>query len=218
MKTKVMSRYELVRMLLSEGCARRTRAGAEGEDAEATIGRSVADACLTEDPKKMSSEWYVLQTKPRKEEFVASQLGARNAEVYLPKLVESIHVAGARVQRVVPMFPTYLFVKLDLEGRSIGLRYTPGVKDFLRCDGAPAQVSPTIVAGLQDRTGPSEIYCPPPPYLKPGARLRIDEGPLRGMDVIFEQELSGPERVAVLLAEVNFHARVVLSRHALATS
>jgi hypothetical protein len=91
------------------------------------------------------------------------------------------------------------------------------VKDFLRCDGEPEPLSPEIVANLQDRTGPTGVYQPPLPHLAPGARMRIEEGPLRGMDVIFEQELSGPERVAVLLAEVNLNARIVLSRHALAT-
>jgi transcriptional antiterminator RfaH len=167
---------------------------------------------------KMSAEWYVLQTKPRKEDYVAEQLGARNAEIFFPRLMESVRIGEARQQRLAPMFPSYLFIRLNVDEKGKGVRYTPGVKDFLRCDGEPEPISPEVVETLQHRTGPSGVYCPPPPYLAPGARLRIDEGPLRGMDVIFEKELSGPERVAVLLAEVNLNARVVLSRHSLATN
>jgi len=159
----------------------------------------------------MMVEWYVVQTKPRKEEFVLGQLSSRQTEIFFPRLLEST----GRVQRVAPMFPSYLFVKLDVDQLGKGVRYTPGVKDFLRCDGEPEPLSPEIVAGLQNRTGPSGIYRRPPIPFEPGARLRIEDGPLRGMDVIFEQELSGPERVAVLLAEVNLQARVVLSRRSL---
>ena len=166
----------------------------------------------------MSAEWYVLQTKPRKEDYVVGQLNARNAEIFFPKLIESVRSGDGRQQRLAPMFPSYLFVKLDVDENGKGVRYTPGVKDFLRCDGEPEPVSPEVVETLQHRTGPSGVYCPPPRHLEPGARLRIENGPLRGMDVIFEKEMSGPERVAVLLAEVNLHARVVLSRHSLAVN
>jgi transcription antitermination factor NusG len=161
----------------------------------------------------MSTAWYVLQTKPRKEEFVLGQLASRQAEVFFPRLAESL----GRLERVAPMFPSYLFVKLDVEQLGKGVRYTPGVKDFLRCDGSPSPLLPEVVATLRDRTGPTGIYRRPLTPLAPGMRLRIEEGPLRGMDVIFEQELSGPERVAVLLAEVNLQARVVLSRRSLTT-
>lgn len=166
----------------------------------------------------MSTEWYVLHTKPRKEDYVAGQLVSRDAEVFYPRLVESGPTGDGHQVRVAPMFPSYLFVKLDVDQRGKGVRYTPGVKDFLRTDGRPEPIPGDVVAALQDRTGPSGVYRRPQPHLEPGSRLRIDKGPLRGMDVIFERELSGPERVAVLLAEVNLQARVVLSRHALAAN
>lgn len=164
----------------------------------------------------MSTEWYVLHTKPRKEDYVVGQLSSRDAEVFYPRLMELAPASDGRRHRVAPMFPSYLFVKLDVDERGKGVRYTPGVKDFLRTDGKPEPIPGEIVAALRDRTGPSGVYRRPQPPLEPGSRLRIDKGPLRGMEVIFEQELSGPERVAVLLAEVNLQARVVLSRHALA--
>lgn len=164
----------------------------------------------------MSTQWYVLHTKPRKEDYVVGQLTSRDAEVFYPRLMESVRTGDGRQDRVAPMFPSYLFVKLDVDERGKGVRYTPGVKDFLRTDGRPEPIPGEIVTALQGRTGPSGVYRRPEPPLEPGSRLRIEEGPLRGMDVIFERELSGPERVAVLLAEVNLQARVVLSRHALA--
>jgi hypothetical protein len=63
---------------------------------------------------------------------------------------------------------------------------------------------------LRARTWPTGIYEPPPARFEPGERLQINEGPLRGWEVIFEREMTGPERVAVLLADVSLSARVIL--------
>jgi transcriptional antiterminator RfaH len=164
----------------------------------------------------MANEWYVLQTKPRKEALVAHQVGSQSAQVFFPRLVESSRLARSPEPRIAPMFPGYLFVNLDIREFGKGVRYTPGVKDFLRCDGEPEPISGDIVEVLMGRTGPSGIYEAPPLRLERGRRLRIEDGPLRGLEVIFEEELSGPERVAVLLAEVNLQARIVLSRRLLA--
>jgi hypothetical protein len=76
-------------------------------------------------------------------------------------------------------------------------------------------VAPDIVAALQARTWPTGVYEPPPIRFNPGERLEINEGPLRGLAVVFEREMNGPERVAVLLAEVCLAARVILGSEAL---
>jgi transcriptional antiterminator RfaH len=175
-------------------------------------GRTLARGKVT-----MGSEWYVLRTKPNREEFVTNRLSsAADTEIFFPRLVESTRLRIRRSDRVAPMFPSYLFIKLDVGTKARAVRYTPGVKDFLRSEGAPEPVSENIISALRERVGPDGVYQPPPQRPERGARLRIEDGPLRGIDVIFEQELSGPERVAVLLAEVELQARVVLSATSLA--
>jgi transcription antitermination factor NusG len=115
----------------------------------------------------------------------------------------------------MPMFPTYLFVNADLERYGKTIRYTPGVRDFVRACGAPQVVPPEIVATLRERIGPSGIFEPPARSFAPGERLRIEAGPLQGLDVVFERELSSAGRVAVLLAEIEFAARVIVDRRQL---
>jgi transcriptional antiterminator RfaH len=164
------------------------------------------------------SNWYVLRTKCGKEGFVAHQLASKGTDVFFPRLSGSVRIGGNKQQRVGPMFPSYLFVQMDPGMHGMDIRYTPGVKDFLRRDGAPEPVCPEIVSTLKERIGPSGVFRRPEPLLQPGMRLRIDDGPLRGMDVIFEQELSCAKRVAVLLAAVSLQARVVLSRESLVSA
>ena len=155
--------------------------------------------------------WYVVQTKPHKEGVVERDLSSHGLEHFLPRIAERVR-AGLRVQqRVSPMFPSYLFVNADVARWGKTIRYAPGVRDFLRCDGAPQSVDPGIIEMLRSRIGPVGVYVPPPRRFEPGERLRVEAGPLRGLEVIFERELSGHERVAVLLAELNFCTRLVLS-------
>lgn len=160
----------------------------------------------------MESAWYVLRTKPHQEPLVERRLGELQVESYLPRIAASVRAGRHLQRRVMPMFPTYLFVRADLEQRERALRYTPGVRDFLRCGGAAQCVPPEIVEVLRDRTGPTGVYAPPPQRFEPGERLRIEDGPLRGIEVIFERELSGADRVAVLLSEIELKARIVLPR------
>jgi transcription antitermination factor NusG len=137
------------------------------------------------------------------------------SEVFLPRIVERVR-AGLRIQRrVAAMFPSYVFARLPLDEQGKAVRYAHGVRDFVRCAGEPQAVPLEVVELLQARTWPSGVYEPPPIRFHAGERLQINEGPLRGVEVIFEREMSGPHRVAVLLADVCFSARVILHSEAL---
>jgi transcriptional antiterminator RfaH len=159
--------------------------------------------------------WYVVQSKPRLEGVTAARLRQLGADTFLPLMFESVRAGPCRQRRPVPIFPSYLFVRVDLGAHGVDIRYTPGVRDFVRSSGAPQPVAEQTLEALRARVGPSGIYDPPPRSFARGERLRIEDGPLRGVEVIFESELSGTERVAVLLADVRWSARVVLPQSAL---
>lgn len=156
-------------------------------------------------------DWYVLQTRQHQEAMVEHRLRRCETPVFLPRISVHVRAGRFRQRRIAPMFPGYLFVQTDLGLEWKSIRYTPGVRDFLRSDGLPHPLPEDILATLRERTGPAGVFDPPPRRFAPGARLRIEEGPLRGLDAIFEREMSGPERVAVLLAQMNLPARVILS-------
>ena len=113
-------------------------------------------------------------------------------------------------RRVSPMFPSYLFARLSIDSLGKTVRYTQGVRDFVRFGGLAQPVAPDIVEAIRNRIGPEGVYHPPPVRFHAGDRLQINEGPLRGLEVVFEREMNGPERVAVLLSEVQLTARIIL--------
>lgn len=139
--------------------------------------------------------WYPLYTKPRAEARVAEALSARGVEAWLPRL--AFHDRqGTQVVR--PFFPRYLFARLDWEeGGAVSVRWTPGLTSLVAFDGCPAWLADERMAYLRQRLDglDGDAYM----ALKPGDRVRITSGPFRDLDAIFDRQLNGRERVAVLL-------------------
>ncbi|MET0153820.1 MAG: transcription termination/antitermination NusG family protein [Candidatus Binatia bacterium] len=159
--------------------------------------------------------WYIVQTKPHKEASVERFLRGMVADVFLPRIVERVRAGRTMQRRVSPMFPSYLFACLHIDSLGKTIRYTQGVRDFVRFGGHAQPVAPDIVDAIRTRVGPRGVFEPPPARFHPGDRLQINAGPLRGLEVVFEREINGRERVAVLLAEVQLAARVILESTAL---
>ena len=170
------------------------------------------------EPTEGGAAWYIVQTKPHKEAVVESFLRVVVADVYLPRIIERVRAGPTMQRRISPMFPSYLFARLSIDSLGKTVRYTQGVRDFVRFGGLAQPVAPEIVEAIRNRIGPEGVYQPPPIRFQAGERLQINEGPLRGLEVVFEREMNGPERVAVLLAEVQLAARIILESAVLSKS
>jgi len=159
--------------------------------------------------------WYVLKTKPNREGAVERSLSLLDVLLFAPRIVEQVWISDAAEARGADV--PNLSVR-TCEPRAVGrrLRYTPGVRDFLRSDGEPQCISPEIVDRLRAFVGPTATYEPPQRAYVLGERLRIAEGPLCGLEVDASNEkLSGSERVAVLLSQILLQARVLIAGTAL---
>jgi transcriptional antiterminator RfaH len=115
----------------------------------------------------------------------------------------------------VPLFPGYLFCKLDMVQSGKSARYSPGVKDFLTFGSRIAEVGDEIIMALRERC-PEGVAQFDPVRAKPGDTVRINEGPFSGLEAIFEQKLKGSERVAVLLDILGRQTRIVLPSETIA--
>jgi transcriptional antiterminator RfaH len=59
--------------------------------------------------------WYVIQTKPKKEEEAKSYLSTKGVEIFNP-LLETFLLRNGRMNRELkPLFPNYMFGKFDLD-------------------------------------------------------------------------------------------------------
>lgn len=157
--------------------------------------------------------WYLLYTKPKSEDLLADKLAEKGFEVLNPRLVERKYVRRKLTDVVSPLFPCYIFVRFDILKSFRLIKYTRGVRRVVGTGDFPSVVPDEIVEAIRARTidGPVTIK---PRSFAPGEEVLIKGGQLEGLTAVFEKELSGLERVSVLLKAVN--ARVVVSRALLA--
>jgi len=153
--------------------------------------------------------WYAIRTKVNREKDVDKRLSHLGLEVFLPWMRARRRV-GSRFHWVLaPLFPGYVFCRLDMVLSGKAARYSPGVKDFLTFGSRIAEVGESIIQALRERC-PGDIAEIDPVNAKPGDVVRINEGPFSGLEAVFEQKLRGSERVAVLLDILGRQTRIVL--------
>ena len=142
-----------------------------------------------------ASQWYVVRSKPRREEYAQGQLLRRGVETFLPRIVEAVH---EREPVIGPLFPGYLFACVDLLAQYNSVIWAPGVRGFVAFGDTPAAVAPEVVDFLQERCGPGGVVRMLPTF-HDGDMVRVIRGPLGGLVGIVQGRVSGQCRVRVLM-------------------
>lgn len=141
--------------------------------------------------------WYAVHTHPRKEAVALENLQRQGFESYLPMLrIQKIRRSKA-VMLDEPMFPRYLFVRLDssTQGRSWSpIRSTLGVRQLVQFGGRPARVAPELIEWLRCR----EQAFDPLHLFAPGDIVSVNEGPFKGLEALY-QGVDGEHRAIILL-------------------
>ncbi len=151
--------------------------------------------------------WYVIQTKPKKEEEAKSYLSTRRVEIFSP-LIEAFLLKNGRMNRELkPFFPGYIFGKFDLEQNYPLVRWAKGVKKVLGFGGYPTPISDEVVEIIRERTdihGIVGLKC----HFQANDVIRIKTGPLKDLLGIFERWVSDTERVRILLNLMGYQPAV----------
>src|ERR1051325_10092388 len=112
-------------------------------------------------------------------------LRQRGIPTFLPKLF--LPKALARKKQVVSLFPSYLFVRLNLfsdEHASVG--WCPGVKRLLAFEGTPAIVDDSLIEFLMTQANADGIIssrC----NVSVGQQIAIQGGPFDGLVGIIQE-------------------------------
>lgn len=139
--------------------------------------------------------WNVLFSKPRKETQVCDQLAEEGIEAYLPLLP----LLGGRRRSPRPLFPRYLFARLDGHPASPNsIKWLPGLTCVVSFGGEYAVVQDAVLDHIRRRL--AERQERPPPRFRAGERVRLPaDHPLSALDAVFEGSLSGGARARILL-------------------
>jgi transcriptional antiterminator RfaH len=155
-------------------------------------------------------DWYLVRTKTGKERWVRDQLTPQLPEVFLPLLEARTPRWGKLAWTVAPLFPGYLFARLDPQQQYFNVRYMPGVQGLVSAGNEPIAVPSGVVEEIRHR-GVNGVVKIEEKAFNNGDHLRVVDGPFRGFQAIFERYLSSAERVAILLSAIDAEGlRVVL--------
>lgn len=152
--------------------------------------------------------WYVLRTKPHKEMSVYRLLKSRDVTVFYPTV--KVDPVNPRSSRIRPYFPGYMFVEANLHeiGQS-SLNWLPGSHGLVSFGGEPATVPDQLVEMVKNSAAAWHQAQQDKRTFQAGDRVRIIEGPLTGYEAIFDTELSGQQRVQVLLAYLHNQPKAI---------
>jgi len=149
--------------------------------------------------------WYVLNTKPKKEFQVEKVFVEAGFEIYNPKYKSE--------GRILPFFPGYEFIRYDHPRDYRLVRYTRGVKSVVGNREGPIPIPLEMVDQIKKRESDGYIeflkYGDEP---KEGDEIEVAEGPLKGLRGVFKKELTEKERVIILLSYVSYQGQLIIEK------
>jgi transcription antitermination factor NusG len=147
-----------------------------GDRVTANHTRSDADSGRVSPAKN----WFAAFVTPRHEKRVEQHCRVRGIESFLPLLqVRSRWKDGSKRVLQLPLFPTYIFVRIGCGERTSVLR-VPGIKWIVGARNQIAPLADTYINFLQEGLRLGKIE--PHPYLTAGTRVRIRSGVMAGME------------------------------------
>lgn len=159
---------------------------------------------FTETPQTAcaSEQWYAVHTKSNYEKKVASQLAQRGVANYLPVWKE-VHAWTDRQKIVeVPLFRGYVFARFGDSGRNrLRILQTPGVARIIGSCGVIEPIPDGEIAAIQQLLS-SGLKCAPHPYLREGDSVRVNKGPLQGVQGLFLRQ-KGPSRLLISVSLIS---------------
>ena len=148
------------------------------------------------------SKWYVLRSKPNKEDLLYNQLLTRGFETYFPRL--EVNPVNPRARKTKPFFPGYMFIRISLEDVGFStFQWMPYATGLVSFDKEPATIREdmmqTLINNIERLKEMQEDKSMP---FEPGSKLLINSGPFEGFEAIFDTSLPGRDRIRVLLTMI----------------
>jgi len=155
-------------------------------------------------------QWYVVYSKPAREAYAHYHLAQKDVEVFFPQLQLPAYRSPHRA--VVPLFPNYLFVRLQLPDEYYAVIWCPGVKRLVSFNGAPVPVDDESVEFLRQRATAAGVLSAQS-TLTVGTQVQVTHGPLAGLSGILQDPPDAKGRVRLLMQLLDRDLKIVVPLH-----
>ncbi len=124
--------------------------------------------------------WYALSVKHQHERPLEAGLRSKGFEAWAPTYRGVRRWSDRKKEIDLPLFPGYVFCRFEFSHR-VRVLDTPGVSRIVGFGGRPVAVSSEEIESIEAALA-SKLPLRPWPYAKPGDRVRVEHGPLRGVE------------------------------------
>ncbi|MFC3033110.1 transcription/translation regulatory transformer protein RfaH [Pseudoalteromonas fenneropenaei] len=156
--------------------------------------------------------WFLLYCKPKQEQRAQANLAHQGIESFFPFAEFTTLNRGKRVTSLRPVFPNYLFVKLNAEsGPFAAVKNTRGVSRFI----AYGQKYQTVPDSLVDQLKimePKQLHGDTLP--KQGDVVILNTDSFQNVQAIY-QEPDGDTRCVLLLQLLNQEVKIIVDNTAI---
>lgn len=133
----------------------------------------------------MQSPWFALRVKSNHEALSSEILRHKGLPVFLPTYRCRKQWSDRIKVLDQPLFPGYLFCSFDPHNR-LPVLTTPGVVQLVGAGKEPLPVEPREIEAIRAIVE-SGIPALPHPFLSVGQNVRIEKGPLAGLEGILQE-------------------------------
>ncbi len=149
--------------------------------------------------------WFVVNTKPKKEFHVEKLFIAGGIKIYTPKYNDE--------NVIKPFFSGYEFVWFDYPAQYQLVKYTRGVKKLVGNSEGPISIPESMIQQIKTRevNGLIELnkYGEEPDL---GEEIEVMTGIWKGFRGVFERQLTDKDRVVILLNCVSYHGQLIIEK------
>ncbi len=186
-----------------------------------TGGEELASAHALDEPAISDAaaairRWIAVNTHPHREHIALENLMNQGFDVYCPMVERQVRHARRTRDVRRPLFPGYLFARIDLAGRWRPILSTYGVRTLVRFGDQLSFVEDGLIDGLKAREVDGVIVKPTEPF-RPGQQVRMQGGPFDGL-VATIIELDEKDRLVVLMDLLNQSVKVTVPTSRVTTS
>lgn len=155
--------------------------------------------------------WLAVHTKPRQELIAEEHLARQGFRCFLPRAYNPQRRLKRERPRVEAMFPRYLFIEVIVGEQDIApVNSTRGVARIVRFGNQLVKVPEWVVTKLQAMAdGVTGLIQLNPLSFRQGEAVEVFEGPLAGLQAIFQQ-LDGERRAVLLMNLLGREQRVTV--------
>lgn len=156
-------------------------------------------------------KWYVIQTKPKCERRVETHLFHQEIETFLPMFKSFNSLNEDAIQGVKPLFPNYLFAKLDLDVHYYKVKWTRGVVKIVGIGNGPIPLSENVIQAIKERVGEDNLVKLDD-GLEEGSLVQFVSGPFKELVGVFNRKISDGKRVRILMSLIGVDVFIQVPR------